>query len=207
MRDKEWVYEESDGKRQMRLVSPPFLSRLSHSLFSVSQPVQEEPIRERSPVKKAQPMAPKPTARTIDVKVEVGNSAETKEEVRKDFESSLRNNDDEKLPEITILQIVKHTEPPPSPTTSRPSYAPTTSLPSYAPTMNLTRLTQPYTLSSNDRRFRGLHFKRFSGSAAVTGWSIFEKRPTASLNVSITLAVVVSEDQFHPERFVDSWDG
>ena len=182
----------------MRLVSPPFLSRLSHSLFSVSQPVQEEPIRERSPVKKAQPMAPKPTARTIDVKVEVGNSAETKEEVRKDFESSLRNNDDEKLPEITILQIVKHTEPPPSPTTSRPSYA---------PTVNLTRLTQPYTLSSNDRRFRGLHFKRFSGSAAVTGWSIFEKRPTASLNVSITLAVVVSEDQFHPERFVDSWDG
>lgn len=198
MRDKEWVYEESDGKRQMRLVSPPFLSRLSHSLFSVSQPVQEEPIRERSPVKKAQPMAPKPTARTIDVKVEVGNSAETKEEVRKDFESSLRNSDDEKLPEITILQIVKHTEPPPSPTTSRPSYA---------PTVNLTRLTQPYTLSSNDRRFRGLHFKRFSGSAAVTGWSIFEKRPTASLNVSITLAVVVSEDQFHPERFVDSWDG
>ena len=198
MRDKEWVYEESDGKRQMRLVSPPFLSRLSHSLFSVSQPVQEEPIRERSPVKKAQPMAPKPTARTIDVKVEVGNSAETKEEVRKDFESSLRNSDDEKLPEITILQIVKHTEPPPSPTTS---------LPSYAPTVNLTRLTQPYTLSSNDRRFRGLHFKRFSGSAAVTGWSIFEKRPTASLNVSITLAVVVSEDQFHPERFVDSWDG
>lgn len=191
----------------MRLVSPPFLSRLSHSLFSVSQPVQEEPIRERSPVKKAQPMAPKPTARTIDVKVEVGNSAETKEEVRKDFESSLRNSDDEKLPEITILQIVKHTEPPPSPTTSRPSYAPTTSLPSYAPTVNLTRLTQPYTLSSNDRRFRGLHFKRFSGSAAVTGWSIFEKRPTASLNVSITLAVVVSEDQFHPERFVDSWDG
>lgn len=198
MRDKEWVYEESDGKRQMRLVSPPFLSRLSHSLFSVSQPVQEEPIRERSPIKKTQPMAPKPTARTIDVKVEVGNSAETKEEVRKDFESSLRNNDDEKLPEITILQIVKHTEPPPSPTTSRPSYA---------PTVNLTRLTQPYTLSSNDRRFRGLHFKRFSGSAAVTGWSIFEKRPTASLNVSITLAVVVSEDQFHPERFVDSWDG
>lgn len=191
----------------MRLVSPPFLSRLSHSLFSVSQPVQEEPIRERSPVKKAQPMAPKPTARTIDVKVEVGNSAETKEEVRKDFESSLRNSDDEKLPEITILQIVKHTEPPPSPTTSRPSYAPTTSLPSYAPTVNLTRLTQPYTLSSNDRRFRGLHFKRFSGSAAVTGWSVFEKRPTASLNVSITLAVVVSEDQFHPERFVDSWDG
>ena len=182
----------------MRLVSPPFLSRLSHSLFSVSQPVQEEPIRERSPIKKTQPMAPKPTARTIDVKVEVGNSAETKEEVRKDFESSLRNNDDEKLPEITILQIVKHTEPPPSPTTS---------LPSYAPTVNLTRLTQPYTLSSNDRRFRGLHFKRFSGSAAVTGWSIFEKRPTASLNVSITLAVVVSEDQFHPERFVDSWDG
>lgn len=152
-------------------------------------------------------MAPKPTARTIDVKVEVGNSAETKEEVRKDFESSLRNSDDEKLPEITILQIVKHTEPPPSPTTSRPSYAPTTSLPSYAPTVNLTRLTQPYTLSSNDRRFRGLHFKRFSGSAAVTGWSVFEKRPTASLNVSITLAVVVSEDQFHPERFVDSWDG
>ena len=198
MRDKEWVYEESDGKRQMRLVSPPFLSSLSHSLFSVSQPVQEEPIRERSPIKKTQPMAPKPTARTIDVKVEVGNSAETKEEVRKDFESSLRNNDDEKLPEITILQIVKHTEPPPSPTTSRPSYA---------PTVNLTRLTQPYTLSSNDRRFRGLHFKRFSGSAAVTGWSIFEKRPTASLNVSITLAVVVSEDQFHPERFVDSWDG
>ena len=191
----------------MRLVSPPFLSRLSHSLFSVSQPVQEEPIRERSPIKKTQPMAPKPTARTIDVKVEVGNSAETKEEVRKDFESSLRNSDDEKLPEITILQIVKHTEPPPSPTTSRPSYAPTTSLPSYAPTVNLTRLTQPYTLSSNDRRFRGLHFKRFSGSAAVTGWSIFEKRPTASLNVSITLAVVVSEDQFHPERCVDSWDG
>lgn len=198
MRDKEWVYEESDGKRQMRLVSPPFLSRLSHSLFSVSQPVQEEPIRERSPIKKTQPMAPKPTARTIDVKVEVGNSAETKEEVRKDFESSLRNNDDEKLPEITILQIVKHTEPPPSPTTSRPSYA---------PTVNLTRLTQPYALSSNDRRFRGLHFKRFSGSAAVTGWSVFEKRPTASLNVSITLAVVVSEDQFHPERFVDSWNG
>ena len=198
MRDKEWVYEESDGKRQMRLVSPPFLSRLSHSLFSVSQPVQEEPIRERSPVKKAQPMAPKPTARTIDVKVEVGNSAETKEEVRKDFESSLRNSDDEKLPEITILQIVKHTEPPPSPPTSRPSYA---------PTGNLASLPPPYTLSSNDRRFRGLHFKRFSGSAAVTGWSIFEKRPTASLNVSITLAVVVSEDQFHPERFVDSWDG
>ena len=132
------------------------------------------------------------------VKVEVESSVESEEKVRNDFQSSLRRTDNEKLPEITIIQVVKQTEEKPSQT-----LPPTVPL----PTVNLTKLTVPYKLQSDDRRLRSLHFKRFDGSEEVPKWSIYQERSFDALTPNVTLVTVISEDLFSPDLFVDSWSG
>lgn len=58
-----------------------------------------------------------------------------------------------------------------------------------------------------DRRFRGLHFKRFEGNAEVPKWSVFQERSFAALTPGVTLVSVMSEDLFSPDLFIDVWNG
>lgn len=137
-------------------------------------------------------------SKASEVKVEVESSTESEEKVRSDFQNSLRQDSNEQLPKITIIQVVKGEEAAPSPT-----LPPTTSL----PTVNLTQFTVPYKLQSGDRRFRGLHFKRFEGNAEVPKWSVFQERSFAALTPGVTLVSVMSEDLFSPDLFIDVWSG
>ena len=46
-------------------------------------------------------------SKASEVKVEVESSTESEEKVRSDFQNSLRQDSNEQLPKITIIQVVK----------------------------------------------------------------------------------------------------
>lgn len=115
-------------------------------------------------------------------KITVESSIPSNKNVVEDFEHTL--SDTQNLPKITIVKVIEPVQ-------------------QISPSINLTALTPHYSLSKQDRRLRGLVFRKFRGGTSET-WSVYNEVIDKRGSNEVTL-IVVGEGWYDVHSFVDVW--
>ena len=140
----------------------------------------------------------------------IDESVLVNDNMREDFENILSNKDPKAIPQIKILKVIEEVEQQTTPPTKQVTTIPTTASPEsptlhmIQPSINLTALTPKYSLNKNDRRLKGLVFRKFRGSESLM-WSVYSEVTEKRDSNEVTL-IVIGENSIQYQEYIDNWN-